>query len=588
MISPLEAQTIHITSLKTLNYSTPLIFRSNGLGGVASIINRGMPTGQMQMYWNGIPLNNTVIGYTDISIYKTEDFTSVSQLNHASYGAPGGVIHFNTSRENNLKNGIFIRSSVGSFGQQNQHLSSVFSRNKIQIQLQGGYESATNNFKYQTQLLSGDKETVRQSNAQFKRANTSANLFYDINSKNKLQFFQLWTRLDRNLPNPIGIKGQIAHLLDNVSITGVDYKNIQDKNSFHIKAAFTNSLLEYVQESANILSTTRLQKVFMDTDWKRFFNEKWMISLLARHESNFAESNNFLKRELMNISSLGAQAKYKSSLQNIEFTLLENLFNGQAPKTSFHFSHIMYPVKNRKLAISYALSRDILFPTFNDQFWPSSGNPDLKPQRSLKTEISTNASLFSNEKWQINTELTGYVQKMKDFVLWSPDTLLGGLWSPKNLQEVLSRGFENKTSVHFQKNKWKWDFQSMYSFNKIENQIAANKNDLSVNRQLLYRPMHSLKLHSQFSFKDYYLQINWHYIGNRTTIYADNPRPNREFLPTYHLADIAIGGMYTLQKWRLGWQLDMNNIYKSIYQEVQNYAVPMNHFLFTLKIQYHD
>lgn len=587
-ISPLESKFGIISLSKCINNNTPLIFRSNGLGGVASIINRGMPTGQMQMYWNGIPINNTVIGYTDLSIYNVDDFSSISQENHTTYGAPGGVIHLNSERQPEIKNGVFLSSSVGSFNYQNQHLSSILTSKKIQANIQVGFESSKNDFPYKTKTLSGETITVNQSNATFKRFHFSNAIYYNINKNNKLHFYNFWTQLDRELPNPIGIDEQDANLLDNVFISSVEYKNIRKKNSLNIKGAYYNSLIEYIQESANIYSNTRLHKGFFDGEWKRYFSEYLTFGVLGRHESNIAISNNFNGLKYLQTTSFGAKVNYKSKIQNIDIAILENIFSNHKPETSFFLSHKINPLKNNRLELSYALSRDVLFPTFNDYYWPVVGNTNLKSQKSIKAELALSTLLVSNEKWKGKTTVTGYVQKMNDFILWSPDSNFAGLWSPKNLQEVLSRGLEINTTFNYKKNKWKVDLNALYSFNLIENQVAMNSRDISVNRQLIYRPKHSLKINNQLSFGNYYLQINWQYFSDRTTIYSENPRPNREFLPAYHLADVSIGSMYTIKKWHLGWQFDVNNLYKTKYQEVQNFAVPTNHFLFTLKIQHYE
>lgn len=572
---------------ENLNIHTPLIFRTNGLGGVTSLINRGMPGGQMQVYWNGIPLNNSVIGYTDLSIFQNDDFSSISLLNHTSYGSPGGLIQLNTFHPSNIKKGVFLRSSSGSFKRQSQQISSIFSMKKVSFNLQAGFESSVNNFPYTIKNLSGSLEKLRQSNAEFSRYRFSGSVFYEINTKNQLQFHNLWTRLDREMPNPIGLDSQNALLLDNVFVAAADYKNIQKKSSFQIKTSYYNSLLEFTQESADVFSTTRLQKAFTDAEWKQFFNQNWTLSVLARHESNFAQSNNFSKNQYLQTSSVGLNTAFLSGIHFMEITLLENFFNRKTPQTGFYSQYRVQALKNKRLYVAGMLSRDILFPTFNDMFWPVVGNTDLKPQKSMKAEISIDAVLVKKENLILNNRASGYVQKLNDFILWSPDSTLAGLWSPKNLQDVFSRGLENKLQLQFNKNHWKYESSLSYNFNIIENLIAANDRDLSVKRQLVYRPKHSLKWNNTLTFKDYFLQLNWQYIGDRTTVYSLNPQPNKDFLPAYHLADLSVGSLHSIKKWYLGWQFDMNNLYKTKYQEVQNFATPLNHYLLTLKIQYY-
>lgn len=585
---PYESKTMSVSMTKVLEQNTPLILRSNGLGGVASIINRGMQTGQMQVYWNGIPINNNVVGLTDISIYNLSDFNSISLKNHAVFSAPGGVIQINSTIPKEIKNALYFKTSMGSFMHQIQQLTSVFSKKKVQINTQIGYESANNNFPYETKTTSGEIVTIRQTNASFKKINFSNSLYYNINNKNKLEIHNLWTKLDRQSPNPIGVVGQDAQLFDNVFITGLNYKYIGSSHSFDTKIAYYNSWIKFSQENANILSKTRLHKIFWDNEWKKSFNKEWVLSLLARHESNIVNSTNFDGIKYMQTTSIGAKIKYQTQIQHLEFSLLENSFKKQKPITSIYLKHYIKPLKSDKFTISYAVSRDVLFPTFNDQFWPVVGNEALKPQKGFKTELSTGLNFYKGESLKISTTITGYYQKLNNFISWSPDASVGGLWFPQNLQTVASKGLENQNTLRFQKNKWGYEFNTLYTFNQTENLVQTSINDISVNKQLIYRPKHSFRISNQVEFDNYFLQVRWSYFGNRNTIYSENPRPNKEFLPAYHMADISIGSLHPIKKWNLGWQFDINNLYNTKYQEVQNFAVPQNNFLFTLKIQYHN
>lgn len=79
-------------------------------------------------------------------------------------------------------------------------------------------------------------------------------------------------------------------------------------------------------------------------------------------------------------------------------------------------------------------------PTFNDLYYPSSGNPNLTPERSKTAEIGL--------AWQpdIDTKFEGSLYRtwLKDGIAWAPGG--GGLWSPYNIGRARVTGLELSAS----------------------------------------------------------------------------------------------------------------------------------------------
>lgn len=71
-------------------------------------------------------------------------------------------------------------------------------------------------------------------------------------------------------------------------------------------------------------------------------------------------------------------------------------------------------------------------PTFNDLYWPGSGNPNLKPEKSENREASVH---YETEKH--HASLTYYDNEIRDLIEWAP---VGGLWKPSNVANARLRG----------------------------------------------------------------------------------------------------------------------------------------------------
>ena len=74
-------------------------------------------------------------------------------------------------------------------------------------------------------------------------------------------------------------------------------------------------------------------------------------------------------------------------------------------------------------------------PTFNDLYWPGSGNPNLKPEESRSFELSLRSD-FNDVFWQIN----GYQTKVENLIDWAEVT--PGVWKPSNINRATLKGIE--------------------------------------------------------------------------------------------------------------------------------------------------
>ncbi len=81
-------------------------------------------------------------------------------------------------------------------------------------------------------------------------------------------------------------------------------------------------------------------------------------------------------------------------------------------------------------------------PTINDLYWPEDtfarGNPDLKPENSLETEIGV--SLSGCELIKLST--TAFLAITDDLIRWEPGS--DGIWSPVNISKALRKGIETE------------------------------------------------------------------------------------------------------------------------------------------------
>ncbi|WP_144408913.1 TonB-dependent receptor domain-containing protein [Chromobacterium vaccinii] len=74
-------------------------------------------------------------------------------------------------------------------------------------------------------------------------------------------------------------------------------------------------------------------------------------------------------------------------------------------------------------------------PTFNDLYYPYSGNPNLKPEDSKNTELS-----LQYRKSQQSFSVTIFQNKINQLISWAPVAPDSEIWVPKNVDRATIRG----------------------------------------------------------------------------------------------------------------------------------------------------
>ncbi|MDH4210465.1 MAG: TonB-dependent receptor [candidate division WOR-3 bacterium] len=91
---------------------------------------------------------------------------------------------------------------------------------------------------------------------------------------------------------------------------------------------------------------------------------------------------------------------------------------------------------NEILWLKFSAGKTYRAPTFNDLYWPQSGNPDLEPEHGwayeLRAESSPRPNLFAAASL--------FLRSVKDRIAWLPEA--NNLWQPQNVNFLTIRGFD--------------------------------------------------------------------------------------------------------------------------------------------------
>lgn len=158
-------------------------------------------------------------------------------------------------------------------------------------------------------------------------------------------------------------------------------------------------------------------------------------------------------------------------------------------------------------------------PSFNDLYWPDSGNPDLNPENSETIEVGVRGQ-YSQWFWDVAAFQNDY----DDLIAWVPTS--SGLWTPQNVNSARIRGVELSSGMEISD----WTLQAAFTYLDPENRDTGNR--------LERRATHSMRLDADRELGD------WSVGGS---LIAQNHRYD-------NAANTQRLGGYGLVNLRAGWQ----------------------------------
>lgn len=152
-------------------------------------------------------------------------------------------------------------------------------------------------------------------------------------------------------------------------------------------------------------------------------------------------------------------------------------------------------------------------PTFNDLYWPGSGNPDLRPESSKTHEVLVRKSAENSL-----IEISLYDTEVEDLIAWSPNEF--GQWQPANINQAEMQGID----VNYSGSYYDFDYQISLTYVETEDQ--------STGEELLRRPKFSA---------NYALNYHWQtWLFGTVISYRDEAKDSGNVdLDDYWLVDLT-------------------------------------------------
>lgn len=582
-----ENSTISLAEL--INRKTTSFIKTYSLGGISTPSIRGTAANHTKIYWNNVPINSSSLGTMDLSIlpvFLLNDIElqySTAGLQRGS-GSLGAGINLTTKSSLRDQDIFQFQQSIGSFGTYQTYAGINYGFKRISGSTKLYYQTAENNYTYRNTFLLNSPH-MEQKNASFRQYGLMQQATYAFTQKSTLNFTYWYQDRQRNVPSPMFILIDSARQKDFFSRALLEYKFISDKQEVTALASYGDEELNYINPLKNINALSKGNKIFSQINYKRLINKKIQFSSQLTYGLDRVKIEDYKtdttkpgrQQEKTGIFSKITYQPFTSG--RFDLSARQELINAQLMPTAFTLSTNLDLIKNEKLSFFGSFGRNYNFPSLNDLYWIPGGNPALRPEKSWNADAGLSSGFINKKQREIvKASVTAFSLWVDDWIQWQPGS--AGFWEAKNLRKVWSRGVEAKINADILTKKQTsliTDFS--YSFTRSTNIRTQNPLDNSLNKQLIYIPLHVFRSEARINIKYYILSAEYNYNG-----YTYTNSDNSAFLSAYSLLHFNCGRKLQFNRLVGLLMLKINNVLNTSYQVIEWYAMPGRYFELTLKL----
>lgn len=551
------------TLAQTLMEQTGIYLKQYGASGIASVSFRGTGAGHTAVLWNGLPINSFTLGELDFNNVPLAN-TSQIIVSHGAggsifgSGSVGGSIQLLSGLPTEAQNGLSGQFWQGSFGNLGGNLAYQTRQKRWAIRQNIFTQTAKNDFSF-VNIAKFDKPTERQQNAENTYKGIQTDLYFFPHQKHTLAL-HLWLQARENEFSPTMGANLQTHLYTQARERNLRLLANWKFEGLELKMGYLHDFYLY-----NRTDSTQTQTLLATAQYKTRLTHNLQLRINSNHIFITAFADNYADTKQETRQEISAGLHYQP-LERLSIALNVAQMWVDAKNVPFTPSLGAEYRAGKAWFIKGYAGKTYRVPTLNDRFWANGGNPFLRSENGLTTEVGL---LFAPKykKIQLQVEVTPYLLWVRDWILWTPT---GAFWSPQNLRSVQARGVEVQASASVKRTRWQASSGLAYAYTRSHTEA----------KQLAYTPLHRASMWLHTSYKTWFIYQNVSFTSFRYTTLD-----NTTFLPAFALWNVSVGKPLQVAKQKFTLQFRLNNLLNTAYQNYENRAMPLRSYQMTLNWQ---
>lgn len=554
-----------------MSRSSAAFIKQYGYGNLASPSLRGTASAHTALVWNGINLQSSMNGQTDLSLIPAalfDEFIIQEGAGAASWGsgAIGGAVFLNSSTTQ--ENSIFFSQTSGSWGFSQQNLDANYQIKGIRLRSRVFSSSAINNYKY-IDIAQPDEPVRHQTNSALEFMGFMQDVQFNTGARSIFKATVWGQKSLRHIPPILTVPHSVAHQNDRSLRATANWILYGDRSTLSIKAAVLREDIEYNDSLFAIHSMNSATSYIAEAVWTYRLTDKHQFELGHLYTYNVAKAHGYgngLKEQNRPAFFTSFKSKWgKNERLNSLLTVRQEIFDGELLPVIPSFSVSQQLLKKTKLRAQIA--RTYRVPTLNDLYWLQGGNPDLKPENGVSFELGFSSTLYSSNAIQLEAEISAFSTQVENWILWVPT---GSFWSPHNVHTVHSNGIDVHLDASLKASR-KVSFNYISNIQFVNSTIKENPTYIeSIGKQLIYVP--HFTANNSFIARFNSLSFNLQHAFTGLTFVNTN---NSEGLSAFNLFHLSVSKDLHFNQNQLSAFFQINNIGNTNYQVVLRRPMPL-------------
>ncbi len=626
-------ENIALSMADILTFNSSVFVKSYGRATLSTVAFRGTSPSHTQVTWNGMRINNPMLGMTDFSTIPSYFIDQALLLHGTSSvnetgGGLGGLVKLGTIPDAPDGFNMQYVQGIGSFKTFDEFARITFHNDNWTSSTRAVYSSSPNDYKYvnhdkKVNIYDDDHNIIGQYNpternrsGSFKDLHLLQEVYYNTNKGDRFGLNAWYINSNRELPMLTTDYGNDRNFENRQrehtfrSVLSWDHtfsgkgKDNPSYGKLSVKGGYIHTWMayDYKREVAenNWASMTRsrshVNTYYGQADGEYSPNKKWYFT------ANVSAHQHFVRSEDKNIIlqdgdkavvgydkgrielSGSASAKWQPiDRLGMSVVLREDMYGDQwAPVIPAFFIDGLVS-RTGNIMLKASVSRNYRFPTLNDLYFLPGGNPDLKNEHGFTYDAGVSFETGKAGIFSLGGSANWFDSRIEDWIIWLPTTK--GFFSPRNVKKVHAYGVEVKANIAVQPFKgWLLDLDGSYSWTPSINEgDKMSPADQSVGKQLPYVPKHSASFTGRLSWRTWSFLYKWCYYSERFTM-SSNDYTITGHLPEYFMSNISLEKGLSFKPVDIQLKLAVNNLFNEEYLSVLSRPMPGINFEFFIGI----
>ena len=618
-------ENIALSIADVLTFNSSIFVKQYGRATLSTVSFRGTGPSHTQVTWNGMRINNPMLGMTDFSMipsYFIDDASllhGTSSVNEAG-GGLGGLVKLSTAPAAADGFGLQYIQGIGMYKTFDEFLRLTWGDERWQVSTRAVYQSSANDYKYRNRdkkeniydedmnIIGSYYPVERNKSGAFDDVHVLQEVYYNTGRGDRFGLNAWYINSNRELPllttdyaDDMQVENrQREHTLRSV----LSWDHYRNDWKIAAKAGYIHTWMayDYRRDPGNgVMTSMTRSRSNVDTFYGQAEGEysvgdKWLFTANVSLHQHFVKSTD--KNIILQEGGKGivgydkgrieldgsVSAKWRPTERlGLSAVLREQMYGTKWATIPAFFADYLLSKRGHVVAKA-SVSRNYRFPTLNDLYFLPGGNPGLKNESGFQYEAGLSFAVGKEETYTLSGSASWYDQHIDDWILWLPTAK--GFFSPVNIKKVHAYGVEAQADLAVALAKeLKLGLNGTFSWSPSINEgEPMSPADQSVGKQLPYEPEYSATVTGRLTYRSWGLLYQFCYYSERYTMSSNDITLTGSLTP-YLMNNLSLEKGFAFRWADLSLKGTINNLFNEEYLSVLSRPMPRMNVEFFIGIK---